>query len=157
MAGFLRGSGTTPEFDVGWPKADEGERVGLGWTGPRERRERAKSGSEASRLIASEREAEAWGWGLTVGPAEDSGAGGGGGGAFVRGCGVGVGVCVVVVGGRGPLGPLGYWRAAAPAAFDPEAPMISECVVVICWRYLSSRECPSQDVCCVARWMMMMV
>ena len=78
--------------------------------------------------MASEREAEAWGWGLTVGPAEESGAGGGGGGAFVRGCGAGVGVCVVVVGGRGPLGPLGYWRAAAPAAFDPEAPMISECV-----------------------------
>jgi hypothetical protein len=36
--------------------------------------------------------------------------------------------CVVVdVGGRGPLGPLGYWRDAAPAArvaFDPEAPMV---------------------------------
>ena len=35
--------------------------MGLGWTGPRERRERAKSGSEASRLMASEREEEAWG------------------------------------------------------------------------------------------------
>ena len=33
--------------------------MGLGWTGPRERRERAKSGSEASRLMASEREEEA--------------------------------------------------------------------------------------------------
>jgi len=28
------------------------ERVELGWTGPRERRERAKSGSEASREMA---------------------------------------------------------------------------------------------------------
>ena len=96
--------------------------MGLGWTGPRERRERAKSGSEASRLMASEREDEAWGWGLTVGPAVEEGAGGGGGGAFVRGCcGVDVGVDV---GGRGPLGPFGYWRAAAPAAFDPEAPIV---------------------------------
>ena len=102
--------------------------MGLGWTGPRERRERAKSGSEASRLMASEREEEAWGWGLTVGPAEEFWAGGGGGGAFVRCCGCGgcacVGVDVVDVGGRGPLGPFGYWRAAAPAAFDPEAPMV---------------------------------
>lgn len=40
-------------------------------------------------------------------------------------CGVGVVLGVVVV-GRGPLGPLGYWRAAAPAAFEPEAPMVSE-------------------------------
>lgn len=31
---------------------EELERVEEGWTGPRERRERAKSGSEASRLIA---------------------------------------------------------------------------------------------------------
>lgn len=29
------------------------ESVELGWTGPRERRERAKSGSEASRAIAA--------------------------------------------------------------------------------------------------------
>jgi len=50
------------------------------------------------------------------------GAGGGGGGAFVV-CNVGV-----VVVGRGPLGPLGYWRAAAPAAFDPEAPIVSESI-----------------------------
>ena len=79
--------------------------------------------------MASEREAEAWGWGLTVGPAEEFEAGGGGGGAFVRCCGgADVDVDVVVVGGRGPLGPLGYWRAAAPAAFDPEAPIICECI-----------------------------
>ena len=71
-------------FDgTGWPKAEEGERVGLGCTGPRERRERAKSGSEASRLIASLREEEAWGWGLTVARGAELGAGGGGGGAFV--------------------------------------------------------------------------
>jgi hypothetical protein len=113
--------------EVGCPKTEEGERVGLGCTGPKERRERAKSGSEASRLMASEREAEAWGWGLTVGPAEALGAEGGWGGAFVLwagavGCGVDVGV------GRGPLGPLGYWRAAAPAALEPEAPMFLLCV-----------------------------
>lgn len=33
-------------------KVEELERVELGWTGPSERRERAKSGSEASRVIA---------------------------------------------------------------------------------------------------------
>jgi hypothetical protein len=26
------------------------------------------------------------------------------------------------------LGPLGYWRAAAPAAFEPEAPIVCEVV-----------------------------
>lgn len=87
MAGFFRGSGTTGDVEVGWPKEEEGERVGLGCTGPRERRERAKSGSEASRLIASERLEEARGWGWTVGPAELLGAGGGWGAAFVGGCG----------------------------------------------------------------------
>jgi len=62
MAGFLRGSGTTAPVEfVGWPKAEEGERVGFGCTGPRERSERAKSGSEASRLMASERELAACG------------------------------------------------------------------------------------------------
>lgn len=35
-------------------KVEELERVEEGWTGPRERRERAKSGSEASRFIAKE-------------------------------------------------------------------------------------------------------
>lgn len=35
-------------------KVEEFERVEDGWTGPRERRERAKSGSEASRLMAGE-------------------------------------------------------------------------------------------------------
>ncbi len=35
-------------------KVDEFERVELGWTGPRERRDRAKSGSEASRLMAAD-------------------------------------------------------------------------------------------------------
>jgi hypothetical protein len=79
MAGFFLGSGAAAppvRFD-GWPKAEDGERVGFGWTGPSERSERAKSGSEASRLMASEREADALGWGFTVGPAEWLGAGGG--------------------------------------------------------------------------------
>lgn len=144
---------------MGWPKAEEGERVGLGWTGPRERSERAKSGSEASRLMASEREEEAWGWGLTVGPAEELGAGGGGGGAFVRCCGAGVGVDVDV-GGRGPLGPLGYWRAAAPAAFEPEAPIVcevlrvdeSEVFSLVQMLMMMSRS--RYVLCCVARWVM---
>ena len=85
--------------------------------------------------MASEREEVAWGWGWTVGPAEEFGAGGGGGGAFVgRGC-EGVGVFVGdAVGGRGPLGPLGYWRAAAPAAFDPEAPIVVRVWRVVDWR-----------------------
>jgi hypothetical protein len=57
------------------------------------------------------------------------GAGGGRGAALVVGFVWAGGFdCVVVdVGGRGPLGPLGYWRDAAPAArvaFDPEAPMV---------------------------------
>jgi len=78
IAGFFLGSGAAAPVELdGWPKAEEGERVGLGCTGPRERRERAKSGSEASRLMASERVPAARGWGLTVGPAEWSGAGGG--------------------------------------------------------------------------------
>ena len=37
--------------------------------------------------------------------------------------------CGVDVAGRGPLGPFGYWRDAAPAArvaLDPEAPMVIE-------------------------------
>lgn len=34
---------------------EEFERVELGWTGPRERRDFAKSGSEASRLMANDR------------------------------------------------------------------------------------------------------
>lgn len=79
--------------------------------------------------MASLRSAEARGWGWTVGPAEAFGAGGGEeGGAFVV-CG-GACACEVAgvdVGGRGPLGPLGYWRAAEPAAreaFDPEAPIV---------------------------------
>ena len=77
--------------------------------------------------MASERVAAARGWGFTVGPAEWAGAGGGWGAAFVVGFDCGVGVDVVDVGGRGPLGPLGYWRDAAPAArvaFDPEAPIL---------------------------------
>lgn len=40
---------------------EEFERVEEGWTGPRERRERAKSGSEASRLMAVEM-VLAWCW-----------------------------------------------------------------------------------------------
>jgi hypothetical protein len=71
--------------------------------------------------MASERELEACGCGLTVGPAAELAAGGGWGGAFVLWA--GADECGVVV-GRGPFGPLGYWRAAAPAAFEPEAPMI---------------------------------
>lgn len=54
------------------------------------------------------------------------GAGGGWGVAFVCAVGFGCGVAVDV-GGRGPLGPLGYWRVAAPAArvaLDPEAPIV---------------------------------
>ena len=42
--------------------------VGFGCTGPIERKERAKSGSDASRLMASDLEAEACGVGRTVGP-----------------------------------------------------------------------------------------
>jgi len=132
MAGFFLGSGAATSVVLdGWPKAEDGERVGFGCTGPRERNERAKSGSEASRLMASERVAAARGWGFTVGPAEWLGAGGGGGAAFVVGFVWAGGFdCVVVdVGGRGPLGPLGYWRDAAPAArvaFDPEAPIVLE-------------------------------
>jgi hypothetical protein len=58
------------------------------------------------------------------------GAGGDGGAALVVGFVWAVGFdCGVDVGGRGPLGPFGYWRDAAPAArvaFDPEAPMVLE-------------------------------
>lgn len=67
-AGFLLGSGKTCGCD--WSgellepsddgdgkglKVEEFERVELGWTGPRERRDLAKSGSEASRLMANDR------------------------------------------------------------------------------------------------------
>lgn len=51
--------------------------VGLGCTGPSERSERAKSGSDASRLMASDLELDACGWGFTVGPGVLVGAGGG--------------------------------------------------------------------------------
>ena len=49
-------------------KADVGDSVGFGCTGPIDRKERAKSGSDASRLIASDLDPDASGCGLTVGP-----------------------------------------------------------------------------------------
>lgn len=62
IAGFVRGSGAVcrvgreeeeAEAEDGfWGKAELGERVGFGCTGPSSRSERAKSGSEASRLMA---------------------------------------------------------------------------------------------------------
>lgn len=77
-----------------------------------ERREAAKSGSEASRLMASDLDPDAWVCGLTVGPGRWSAAGGGR-----------VGAAFVDVGG----GRVGYCLAAAPAAreaFDAEEPMV---------------------------------
>lgn len=100
----------------GFGKAEVGDKVGLGWTGPMERRDCAKSGSEASRLMASSREPAARAWGFTVGPGSWLGAGGGCGGAFVA----------AWEGGAG-AGLLGYWRAAEPAArdaLDPDAPIV---------------------------------
>lgn len=96
-----------------------GERVGLGCTGPSERNDWAKSGSEASKLIASSREPLAWGLGRTVGPGWDCAAGGGG-------------ACRAALdaaaGAEDVFGALvGYWRAAEPAArdaFDADAPIV---------------------------------
>lgn len=59
-AGFLRGSGALrriPALELFCDgKADVGERVGLGCTGPMLRKDCAKSGSEASRLMDSSRD-----------------------------------------------------------------------------------------------------
>lgn len=122
IAGFFLGSGPAGRdawaalFGLpGCGNAEVGERVGLGWTGPIERNERAKSGSEASRLMASSRDAEALGCGLTVGPGWCLGAGGGCGGALLVGCEA-----------DGDL--LGYFRAAVPAArdaLDADEPMFA--------------------------------
>lgn len=105
----------------GWGKIEVWERVGFGCTAPSWRRERAKSGSEASRLMASSRVPLACGCGRTVGPAWPLGAADGCvGGAFV----VAEGAVLVVVFGDGREG---YLRAAAPAtlrdAFEPEDPI----------------------------------
>ena len=125
IAGFVLGSG--PDGRELWDglfglpgcgKAELGEKVGLGWTAPRERRERAKSGSEASRLMASSLVPEAWACGRTVGPGWSFGAGGGGGGALRVGC--------EVVGAR-----VGYLRDAAPAAreaLDADEPISDLCM-----------------------------
>lgn len=66
MAGLERGSGPTGCGDrvgllglLGCGKLDVGLIVGFGCTGPRERSDRAKSGSDASRLIASDLRPEA--------------------------------------------------------------------------------------------------
>ena len=91
-------------------KAELGERVGLGCTGPKERRERAKSGSAASMLMASSRVPLARACGLTVGPGCWEVARGGRAGALLVACEVGGGL-------------LGYLRAAAPAVFEAEEPM----------------------------------
>ncbi|KAK1808321.1 hypothetical protein LTR12_017318 [Friedmanniomyces endolithicus] len=125
IAGFVLGSGPDGrEFGdglfglPGCGKAELGEKVGLGWTAPRERRERAKSGSEASRLMASSLVPEAWACGRTVGPGWSFGAGGGGGGALRVGC--------EVVGAR-----VGYLRDAAPAAreaLDADEPISDLCI-----------------------------
>ena len=80
IAGLLRGSGPVGLaacagfFELlGCCTVDVEDMVGLGCTGPMERKERAKSGSDASRLIASDLdvdacEVEACGGGCTEGP-----------------------------------------------------------------------------------------
>jgi hypothetical protein len=98
--------------------------VGLGCTGPMERNERAKSGSDASRLIASDLEPEACGCGRTVGPGWCRGAGGG----LVDGA------FDVAVGAR-----VGYCRAAAPAvrdALDAEEPISIGDVISSGWYWI---------------------
>lgn len=107
-------------------KADVGDSVGLGWTGPRLRRDCAKSGSEASRLIAASLLPLALGAGLTVGPGccAAEGAGGCGAAFVVVALGDGAGVLVAAE-ARGERD--GYCRAAEPAAlaaFDDADPIV---------------------------------
>jgi hypothetical protein len=67
--------------------------VGFGCTGPIERKDRAKSGSDASMFMSSDLDAEARGGGFTVGPWLRGAAGRGFDGAFGGG-GVRVGYCL---------------------------------------------------------------
>jgi len=114
----LRGSGPVRAAARGLfgllAKEDVFDMVGLGWTAPRERSERAKSGSEASRLMASDLVPEADGCGFTVGPGCWPAAGAGRERSALVGDDVG-GVRVR------------YCRAAAPAgraALDAEEPIV---------------------------------
>lgn len=75
IAGFVRGSGPAGLTAcaglfglLGCGTADVEDMVGFGCTGPIERKERAKSGSDASTFISSDLDAEACGGGFTVGP-----------------------------------------------------------------------------------------
>ena len=122
MAGFGRGLvpfGSEIVAVLVWlEKVEVWERVGLGWTGPRERRDRAKSGSEASRWIYSDLEVEACGVDLTegpVGPLEGAGCKEEGPRGWVL-------AAVCAAGGA----RVGYCLAAAPAArdaFDDDDPI----------------------------------
>lgn len=122
------------------------EYVGLGCTGPSWRRERAKSGSEASRLIAIgctrqgksagwiEKHKIPWslcslarGWGFTFGPGCCGVASEGRvGGAFVD-------ADEGIVEGDA-LARVGNFRAASPAVravFDPDAPIVFDIFATI--------------------------
>lgn len=121
IAGFLRGSGALRRRPLSCDEnADVGERVGFGCTGPKERSDCAKSGSEASRLIASSRDPLAFGGGRTVGPGCDCAADGGA-------C---CGAMDVVAGlwAKGvPAELVGYLRAAEPTAreaLDVDEPIV---------------------------------
>lgn len=120
-AGFDRGSGPRTPFD-GLGNLELCDRVGLGSTGPRDRSDCAKWGSEASRLISSDREVAADGCGRLIGPGDclvagcPCGGGGGGGRA-----------AVVVDGGA----RVGYCLAAPPAArlaLDADEPIVGRMV-----------------------------
>ena len=112
---------------LGWEEnVDEFERVEEGVTGPRERREAAKEGSEASRAMEASFVEEARGAGWTVGPGE----------VGWPGSGEGEEAALVLeeegdgLGGR----RVGYWRrrvaaeAVLAAALEAEEPIWGGCV-----------------------------
>lgn len=132
IAGFLPGSGPTGLITwdglLGCGTVEVADMVGFGCTGPIERKDRVKSGSDASALISSDLDAATRGGGFTVGPCSPGEVVGRGvDGALDCGAGVRVGYC----------------RAADPAAreaLDADDPMASNAIAA------SKRRNRSMDV-----------
>ena len=113
-AGFVRGLGPRRVDALSCcENADEGDCVGFGWTGPMLRSESAKSGSDASRSIATFRVELACGCDCATSRF-----------ALRDGCGKGLGSAFAPAGFvPGIVGFVGNFLAAAPAAFDDEDPI----------------------------------